>query len=49
MEILLNSWRGTGNIFSIYKFNITGTMIYALYTGLLKYGQRDYMERCLDG
>lgn len=31
MEILLNRWRGTGNI---YKF-ITGTMIYALYLGLL--------------
>lgn len=35
MEILLNRWRGTGNIFSISIFNITGTMIYALYIGLL--------------
>lgn len=35
MEILLNRWRGTGNIFSISIFNITGTMIYALYLGLL--------------
>jgi hypothetical protein len=31
MEILLNRWRGTGNI---YK-SITGTMLYALYFGLL--------------
>ena len=31
MEILLNRWRGTGIIFS----RITGTMIYALYIGLL--------------
>ena len=35
MEILLNRWRGTGVIFSISIFNITGTMIYALYLGLL--------------
>ena len=35
METLLNRWRGTGNIFSISIFNITGTMIYALYLGLL--------------
>ena len=35
MEILLNRWRGTGKIFSISIFNITGTMIYALYLGLL--------------
>lgn len=35
MEILLNRWRGTGTIFSISIFNITGTMIYALYIGLL--------------
>lgn len=35
MEILLNRWRGTGTIFSISIFNITGTMIYALYLGLL--------------
>lgn len=31
MEIFLNRWRGTGIIFS----RITGTMIYALYIGLL--------------
>lgn len=31
MEILLNRWRGTGNI---YK-GITGTMLYAAYFGLL--------------
>lgn len=35
MEILLNRWRGTGIIFSISIFNITGTIIYALYLGLL--------------
>lgn len=35
MEIILNRWRGTGNIFSISIFNITGTIIYALYLGLL--------------
>ena len=35
MEILLNRWRGTGAIFSISIFNLTGTMIYALYIGLL--------------
>ena len=34
MEILLNRWRGTGKIFSISIFNITGTIIYALYLGL---------------
>lgn len=31
MEIFLNRWRGTGIVFS----HITGTMIYALYIGLL--------------
>ena len=35
MESILNKWRGTGVIFSISKLNITGTMIYALYIGLL--------------
>jgi len=35
MEILLNRWRGTGKILSISIFNINGTMIYALYLGLL--------------
>lgn len=34
MEIILNRWRGTGKIFSISIFNITGTIIYALYLGL---------------
>lgn len=31
LEAILNRLRGTGNIFSISKLNITGTMIYALY------------------
>lgn len=35
MEILLNRWRGTGIIFSISKFNITGTMIYSFYMFVL--------------
>ena len=35
MEILLNRWRGTGTIFSISKFNITGTVIYAIYMFVL--------------
>lgn len=35
MEAVLNRWRGTGDIFYISKFAITGTMIYALYLGLL--------------
>ena len=35
MEILLNRWRGTGDIFNISKFAITGTMIYALYILLI--------------
>ena len=35
MEIILNRWRGTGTIFSISIFNITGAIIYALYLGLL--------------
>ena len=35
MEILLNRWRGTGDIFYISKFAITGTMIYAIYLALL--------------
>ena len=37
MEIIINRLRGTGVIFSISKLNITGTMIYALYVGLLFY------------
>lgn len=35
MEALLNRWRGTGDIFNIYKFHVTGTMIYAVYLALL--------------
>ena len=35
METILNRWRGTGDIFNVYKFRVTGTMIYALYIGLL--------------
>ena len=31
MEILLNRLRGTGDIFYISKFAVTGTMLYALY------------------
>lgn len=35
MESIFNRWRGTGVIFSISKLNITGTIIYAFYLGLL--------------
>ena len=35
MEILLNRWRGTGTIFSTSKYEVKGTLIYALYIGLL--------------
>lgn len=35
MEILLNRWRGTGDIFNISKFAITGTILYALYIFVL--------------
>lgn len=35
IEAILNRWRGTGKIFSISIFNITGTIIYTLYLGLL--------------
>ena len=35
MEILLNRWRGTGGIFYISRFAITGTMIYAFYMFIL--------------
>lgn len=35
MEILLNRWRGTGDIFYISKFAITGTMIYSFYMFVL--------------
>lgn len=35
MEILLNRWRGIGDIFYISKFAITGTMIYSFYMFIL--------------
>ena len=35
MEIFLNRWRGTGDIFYISKFAITGTMIYSFYMFIL--------------
>lgn len=35
METILNRWRGTGTIFSISIFNITGTMIYSFYMFVL--------------
>lgn len=35
MEPILNRWRGTGDIFNVYKFMVTGTMIYAIYLALL--------------
>ena len=35
MEMILNRWRGTGTIFSISIFNITGTMIYSFYMFVL--------------
>lgn len=35
MEVLLNRCRGTGKIFSISTFNITGTMIYSFYMFIL--------------
>lgn len=35
IEILLNRWRGTGDIFYISKFAITGTMIYSFYMFVL--------------
>ena len=35
MEILLNRWRGTGDMFYISKFAITGTMIYSFYMFVL--------------
>lgn len=35
MEILLNRWRGTGDMFYISKFAITGTMIYSFYMFIL--------------
>ena len=35
IEPILNRWRGTGDIFNVYKFSVTGTMIYAIYLALL--------------
>ena len=35
IEMLLNRWRGTGDIFNISGFAITGTMIYAFYMFVL--------------
>ena len=35
MEILLNRWRGTGDIFNISKLAITGTMTYTVYMFIL--------------
>ena len=35
IEIILNRWRGTGDIFYISKFAITGTMIYSFYMFVL--------------
>lgn len=35
IEPILNRWRGTGVIFSISNYGITGVNIYALYLGLL--------------
>ena len=35
MELLLNRWRGTGIIFSIFNYGITGVNIYATYLAIL--------------
>lgn len=35
IEMVLNRWRGTGDIFNISGFAITGTMIYAFYMFVL--------------
>lgn len=35
LPMILNRWRGTGGIFSISKFKVTGANIYAVYLGLL--------------
>jgi len=37
MEILLNRWRGTGDLFSIGSFRITGTMLYVIYFIIFAY------------
>lgn len=35
LELILNRLRGTGDIFSISKFKVTGAMIYGLYIAIL--------------
>lgn len=35
MEPLLNRWRGTGVVFTVLGFGITGANVYAVYMGLL--------------
>lgn len=35
LEIILNRLRGTGDIFKIFSFAITGNVIYAIYIGLV--------------
>ena len=35
IEPILNRWRGTGDIFNVFGFAITGVNIYAVYLGLL--------------
>lgn len=35
LPILLNRWRGTGEIFNIFGFKLIGNIIYALYIALL--------------
>ena len=35
MEILLNRWRGTGDIFKIFGFAVTGNTLYAVYIALV--------------
>ena len=37
MEILLNRWRGTGDLFNIGSFRITGTMLYVIYFIIFAY------------
>jgi hypothetical protein len=35
LPILLNRWRGTGTIFKIFKFELIGNIIYAIYLALV--------------
>lgn len=35
LETVLNRLRGTGHVLRVGSFRVTGTMIYALYLGLL--------------